>query len=39
METISGDSRSTAFDRVWPHEEGTGGEVSLANIRKLTQRY
>jgi hypothetical protein len=39
METIRGDSRSTAFDRVWPHEEGTGGEVSLASIRKLTQRY
>ena len=36
METISGDSRSTAFDRFWPHVEGTGGEASLANIRKLT---
>ena len=39
METSSGESRSTAFDRVWPHEEGTGSEVSLASIRKLTQQY
>jgi hypothetical protein len=32
-------TRSTALDRIWPHEEGNGGEFRLANIRKQTQRY
>jgi hypothetical protein len=37
METISG-SWSTSFDRVWPHEEGSGDEVSSVNVHNQTQR-